>query len=580
MGDTRLALDEYNKTTPPGWMPHMREYPLKLFKEKFRLFMKQTSLKYEEIGPVLLGRLKGAAYRLAMKVVAQRYKEISGVVQLDTTSGQPIEDVILREDDAIACYEQRHPISAAVLCKHGYEIVIDQLEETYGPEQHDVLGKVLDKFFKLYRGNSSLMDYCIAFKTRFEAAGEKAKLTMNNVGKTHLFIDHAGLSDKFIDDIMLKVDGDREKFDEIYTIVTRVARKHTNNPSDETHGHLLYVEDEEETGPMIEYYTDYNGNWYIYDWDLEAAYYLQVSNEEETYFQQSTWDYWDGCWNEEDYNYWTENWSNWQDDDGWTDLTYFQHEEEDNYYGRRKGKGRGRFRRRPFRRRKGKGKGFKRRSYYADEDSDDDEYDYYDEYDDDEELYFGGKGKGKFRRRSPLFKGHRKGQYRKGLGKGKGFKGKGMKGAPRLNNPDSTTLHQQQEVEQHHQEQPSEAFKGVSKGSPGCEECGSRYHKKDACPVLKRKKQTSNKTGLTVVRPVQQGVVTHTPMLRPSVVSTASSNQSSASYSLPTSNVTVLPSGYAPEQRRFVNHNFMHFQGKCKCSDPPPRICQCCGRCR
>ena len=40
------------------------------------------------------------------------------------------------------------------------------------------------------------------------------------------------------------------------------------------------------------------------------------------------------------------------------------------------------------------------------------------------------------------------------------------------------------------EEETTQAFKGASKGSGGCSECGSRWHTQQSCPALKRKNQT------------------------------------------------------------------------------------------
>ena len=61
---------------------------------------------------------------------------------------------------------------------------------------------------------------------RLETVQEKAGLDINPVAKTHLFLKHAGLANKFIDDIYLKVDGKREQFEEIFHIVVRTAKQH------------------------------------------------------------------------------------------------------------------------------------------------------------------------------------------------------------------------------------------------------------------------------------------------------------------------------------------------------------------
>ena len=158
-----IALDEYTKQVPPGWYPYMHNYPLKLFVEKFDAWKRQTACTESEIGVVLLGRLKGASYRIATKMRVQRYQEADpvnapGVVALDPTSGQPIPAPTITGVDAVASLRQVHPISGAVLVKNGYELIIEALEHSYGAEEQNVKGKTLDAFFNLWRGNGALLD--------------------------------------------------------------------------------------------------------------------------------------------------------------------------------------------------------------------------------------------------------------------------------------------------------------------------------------------------------------------------------------------------------------------------------------
>ena len=53
----------------------MYGYPLKLYVEKFDLWKRQTSVPEEEIGATMVGRLKGAANRLALKSQTARCVE-------------------------------------------------------------------------------------------------------------------------------------------------------------------------------------------------------------------------------------------------------------------------------------------------------------------------------------------------------------------------------------------------------------------------------------------------------------------------------------------------------------------------
>ena len=65
-----MPLDEYTKTCPPGWSPHQGNYPLRLYMERMNLWLIITDLDHRKVGPTVVGRLKLAAYRLAMKITA------------------------------------------------------------------------------------------------------------------------------------------------------------------------------------------------------------------------------------------------------------------------------------------------------------------------------------------------------------------------------------------------------------------------------------------------------------------------------------------------------------------------------
>ena len=67
-----MSLEDYSKQVPPGWMAHMSNYPLKLYKEKLALWMRITDLDEEKQGPTILGRIKGPAYRIIMQMQVPR----------------------------------------------------------------------------------------------------------------------------------------------------------------------------------------------------------------------------------------------------------------------------------------------------------------------------------------------------------------------------------------------------------------------------------------------------------------------------------------------------------------------------
>ena len=103
--DTRgLPLDEYTRSCPPGWKPHMTNYPLRTFIEKLRLWKRQTELDEAVQGPVVVGRLKGAAYRIAMKIRVRRQNGFE-----------------LMGDEAVAAPAEPELVDSTPACRSGLE---------------------------------------------------------------------------------------------------------------------------------------------------------------------------------------------------------------------------------------------------------------------------------------------------------------------------------------------------------------------------------------------------------------------------------------------------------------------------
>ena len=117
------------------------------------------------------------------------------------------------------------------------------------------------------------------------------------------------------------------------------------------------------TQNKIEYFTDINGHWYIYDSNLDACYYLLVDDEEDQWYAEDAWYAWDGAYEAEDYDdpeFWCATYYGWSPDQIYEEL-----------WGKgRRGKGKGRRRQFGRGRRRGRGRGRGRRSYYEEDDDD------------------------------------------------------------------------------------------------------------------------------------------------------------------------------------------------------------------
>ena len=74
MPDVRgLPFGEYDRQTPLGWRPYMRDYPLSLYDEEIRLWLRMTDVLGDCQGSIMVGRLKGAAYCIAIHICLVRH---------------------------------------------------------------------------------------------------------------------------------------------------------------------------------------------------------------------------------------------------------------------------------------------------------------------------------------------------------------------------------------------------------------------------------------------------------------------------------------------------------------------------
>ena len=169
-------MEDYTKSCPPGWQPYMHNYPLKTYREKLALWLRITDITEDKLGPTVLGRIKGSAYRLIMKMRVPR----------QPTPEHP-NGYFLTEDAAVAAPAQPaipatdawqdgnvfHPARPGYpAMPSGMEMLLQVLDEQYGELATDLKGKALDRFFDLHRANTALHDYCTAFRIRYKTAQE------------------------------------------------------------------------------------------------------------------------------------------------------------------------------------------------------------------------------------------------------------------------------------------------------------------------------------------------------------------------------------------------------------------------
>ena len=229
----------------------------------------------DQTGPLVAGRLCGAAFQIAMHL------------QITRSDGTTLSGA-----DAISCPD----ISATtgnVGDKSGGGYLLDRLIEEYGVHDQEQTTMALDQFFNHTREGYDLASYLTTWRLYLEEAQELGGLQLNNVAKSYLLLRCSGLPKNKQDDIKLKVSGDLDKFGEIWSILNRMAKAETTKESNSTASMMHYGERgyDEEEDEYETYYTnepegqegewsDDDDNFGTYWWD-ETSYTYSFAVESE-----------------------------------------------------------------------------------------------------------------------------------------------------------------------------------------------------------------------------------------------------------------------------------------------------------
>eukprot|EP00959_Pyramimonas_sp_CCMP1952_P107121 2239589-Pyramimonas_sp.AAC.1 len=114
--------------------------------------------------------------------------------------------------------------------------LIQRLKEAFEVHDQDKQGGILDRFWDTRRGSSSLQDFLLRFKQRYDEAESKAGLQLNDTGRTHLLFKWSGLPARRVADIKLHHNGDLTQFNQIYSMISRIAKQEMATGVSHHHG--------------------------------------------------------------------------------------------------------------------------------------------------------------------------------------------------------------------------------------------------------------------------------------------------------------------------------------------------------
>ena len=212
-----IPLDEYTSTVPPGWRPGMEGYPLRMYQDKLQMWWMQTDLQYAQVCALIAGRLKGSANTTALKLRLER------PITAQPPAFDQGADALVRQSTA----EIRDPQTGVVTQPYipsGLVRLLKILQDRYGLDEQDTVGVALDHFFDYARTHQGLQEYINDFAQRYDDAEQKAGLSINAVGLSHLLLKRSGLSDKSKDDVKLQLGGRLDNYEALRTLLLRMAR--------------------------------------------------------------------------------------------------------------------------------------------------------------------------------------------------------------------------------------------------------------------------------------------------------------------------------------------------------------------
>ena len=264
---TGIPLGEFRKDCPPGWGPGHAEYPLKLFFQKLRLWYRTYEGPDECVGPLVAGRLPGQAQRLALELK---------LIRPDGTYDQG-DDALVR----LSTDEVRDPMDPTIILQHGIpsgvQALCDSLRDCFGHTDEEQTTRALDAFFEYRKqSNQTLAEFNTEWNLRLEDA-------RNRVACSYLWLKQSTLSQRYMEDLRLQVQGDLGRFDELRTLALRLSHRHDQHVSK---GDIFYEteNDEGENSWPSEAYAFYDDDWGaepFWSWSEDDYYYYGDYDYEE-----------------------------------------------------------------------------------------------------------------------------------------------------------------------------------------------------------------------------------------------------------------------------------------------------------
>ena len=267
---TGIPLQEYRKDVPPGWMPGLPDYPLRLYLERVKMWYRLYDGMDETVGPLLAGRLGGRAQKIALSL---RLRDPLGNIDVGDAA-------LVR----LAVDEVRDPMNPAVIIQEhivsGVQALFNALIDAFGEGDQLRATQSLENFFDFRRGRLSLAEYSAEWTMRLEEAITHAGLDINAVARTFLYFRGSQLPQRHVDDILMQIHGDLSRFQEARTLALRLAhRQNLDHQANFEQTEHHYIGEADDWSWPDESWSDQSA-WYAGEWPDYEEYYDVYDGDE------------------------------------------------------------------------------------------------------------------------------------------------------------------------------------------------------------------------------------------------------------------------------------------------------------
>ena len=176
--------------------------------ERLTLWYYQTDLKESAQGPAVAGRLSGRPFNLAMKL------------RFTLPDGRTLDGADALSHEGYAA----DPQAGLPASKTGLQRLLEVFKGIFDTESQQTVSETLDAFFDHRRGRLTLLEYITEHDYTYDEAHHIGGLELNNIGKSHFLLKHSGLDKSKLDHILLLVNNDFSRYDEIKGLLTRMAK--------------------------------------------------------------------------------------------------------------------------------------------------------------------------------------------------------------------------------------------------------------------------------------------------------------------------------------------------------------------